>query len=59
MANNNMDPEKGLVTGAVWPVVPSLASSAPDNTNINEFSKHTPLQLPAADQIADGSRHED
>jgi len=45
MANNNMDPEKGLGTATVRSVMPSSASSAPDNTNVNESSKHIPLEL--------------
>lgn len=45
MGNNNMDPEKGLVTATARPVMSSLASSAPDNANVNQSGRHTPLQL--------------
>lgn len=45
MATNNIDPEKGLVSATARSVMPSRASSAPDNANVNESSRQTPLQL--------------
>jgi hypothetical protein len=45
MANNIIDPEKGLVSASAHVAEPSWSSSAPDNAITSDSSRHTPLQL--------------
>ncbi len=45
MANDRIDPGKGLVSTTARSTIPSSLSSTPENAIVNKPSMHTPVQL--------------
>lgn len=45
MAATTSDPEKDVMSTTARSVIPSWTSAAPGNTNFNDVTRHTPLQV--------------